>query len=757
MNGNGQDELFKVEITESGYYGLAVWKKSSSDLGISAAYHVEIRESIGDFAPTTPIGWDFPITPTDFNGTSVFLPPTLPGNLAGGTFVNLGFTNLGPSSIETQSSYKIEYYLDDVLNNFITTFDNLDLNEVKTYMGFPSTVKGGRHTYGMFVDSEDSYAEIDETNNTFYQQFVWSPLDIGNGTPITRTSPPKKNSTGAIFPNSDGFETSVNLAQISVVGIIPEDSSDDFDVRLHNDYVGSQNGFATALATSGFGAGKSDFVFASGSSQPLVGDYFAGVTNENSGTGNFVIQSKVTASTLSNNGTNGTFTLGANEIFEAYKVQLFANNTYYFLLNPTSGNANLGFSLYLNSAPSQKGKGDFAAFANSNNGNGGEVFSFTPTGTTFFDLVVWKDGSNDLPLTSDYEIIVTQTPIHNFTITANGLDPNFPVNLNYFKFGQVQNVQISGEFSDFVDDGTNVNLTSFTFAGTDERFMTQDQSSWQNVTASFSATANYFHQWRNTFSPQVFSGGTPLSFGNEATFESTLFGALQTVTTASSTQFFVDDSSFVNVLNETTGSSNDERWAVTDFAIPFSLGQITSGSNTISVTFFHQLKPNVNLVGTDATNTTDVWDRLSFGSLMPEFGVHTSWTGFCDRGSLLAFETFTSQNFTTTDTTIFTVDSAFDTTITYAQVSPTLPPITDVTISVQNGDVHLVWTPIAAALAYNVYGTDGTNVFYLGTATSPDFLDVGVVNSNEMRFYTVTAIDSFVSPAKEEAKTQTVK
>lgn len=244
-----------------------------------------------DLTYRTSATWDYPIVPRSAATTgAVTVSATLLGD-SNSTYWNVIGKNQGEST--TGSGFWTKLYVDDSYTrgwhwSAISAFGNF----VGTNGG-PFTVRGGRHTFEARYDDTDQVAEIDETNNVYAHQFIWSPADVTNGVPLTRTAPPLLTGgwssvvDGQLkWYNCDGIRpTSLGWWNALVVRAVG--NTDDYDIRLHNPTTGAENGFGTYLAFSSRAAGCLDAVLFN---RNVTGSvlYNGGVLNWNSGTGDYV-------------------------------------------------------------------------------------------------------------------------------------------------------------------------------------------------------------------------------------------------------------------------------------------------------------------------------------------------------------------------------------------------------------------------------------------------------------------------------------
>ena len=191
------------------------------------------------------------------------------------------------------------------------------------------------------------------------------------------------------------------------------------------------------------------------------------------------------------------------------------------------------------------------------------------------------------------------------------------------------------------------------------------------ATGSETATKNYYEQYHKGFTTQTVSPGTPLDLSNcvMVTYEKSgspgQYGACDG-------HVYVDwtDAGSTYVYNrESELSGPSERWR-SEHEIT---GTVTDDT-TISGLYYHQHKPTVHLAGTDVDHTAGIEEREVFGAVATVAGLFGDWTDWCDDGCMLTFSEYTTGTppWRTTDARTWTVESAFEETITYGeQLAPT--------------------------------------------------------------------------------------
>ncbi len=388
----------------------------------------------------TPSGWDYVLVPrgsNDATSGSTHVSATLPGNTEE-TYLN--FSTYNDSS--KQSTYCTNYLdLDgNALSGLIWDFIRANTAELYNNLG-PFTVRGGRHTLSIDYDAPDHFWELSETNNFYSRQFVWSPFALTSESNYIRSAPPLKGN--GTYSNCDGFSFSTNNNYWGGVGIIPLASDADYDIFVCDDYSGSETGFSTYLAESRYSDGLSDFVLFDGNPSSNLTRY-AGVTNYNGKTSQFVIQADTSPSKYFSSDSPITAQIDSNDVFDIWTVAGYSGQTNIFTAHETSGNTDIGISIYSSvyKGPYLK-KSDAIASANSNGPGQDESFSITFDHDDYYCFVVWKTGSGDVSKECDYSFTFgTPTPVPgsscSLPVTAgcngfySGDTSGFPTNFNTY-------------------------------------------------------------------------------------------------------------------------------------------------------------------------------------------------------------------------------------------------------------------------------------------------------------------------------------
>ncbi len=407
----GIRDLYGPTDTEKTMYGYGsngeTSKRTLDEADVLGAEFMYPHVARADLSAGTPAGWSWPVVPRntpDATGASALLPSELNGNAT--TYLNGAMANTGGDCAGPEATNR--FYLDDALvsdepwASFLGT-----TGAVGVAFNQPVSVKGGRHTLRWELDALDDIQESDEADNTYQKQFVWSPYVLLDQAAVPRSAPPPQGSMA--YPNCDGFE--FTTPDWAAVAILPVSSSDNYNLRLFDDYTGSLGGFGTPLRTSAEPAGEVDFVLVRGplvsgderwvgvvrSTSPPVGGFYINQSN--------VVGGLLTAPTLYNTWvTSPVVTMGLYQAVKVHEVAITdTSRTYTFALDNLTGSADLNLSLYYPGGPYAK-----TQWADvSQNGPGvPDAVDFKPPVAGNYAVVVWKRDANDFALSNTYQLRV---------------------------------------------------------------------------------------------------------------------------------------------------------------------------------------------------------------------------------------------------------------------------------------------------------------------------------------------------------------
>ncbi len=412
----GSNEVVTV-AGDNSYHGIVVWKVDSTDRTDTLTYQLNITTN-PNLTDTTPTGWYGPVVPRNtMDATSVWapLPSVLDGNVMT-TSYNFVTINEGPNT--SGAPWFTHLYVDNIWywngtgSDLPSGAEHQWRNSAQGWDPY-SLVRGGRHHIRVTADALGDVVERDEADNDYDEWFVWSPLGLADQTPVTRDAAPLKDPPGyGPYYSCDGFRTTFTLGSYwTATGVMPVNVSDDFDIRMHDKSTGSKDGFGANLATATDVAGRGDYVLVTRNTTPYT-DVDLGIVNQNGGAGEFVIQQA--DGFLDGNFTGGVLTtaafpLAAGRILSAHEFYLDTPGApVYISLEHLSGSADLGIAVYDGNG------GYFSKYADAMDGSelapGGadeHVPGIVLPTAGYVGVVVFKVGSDDLPLANTYRIVIS--------------------------------------------------------------------------------------------------------------------------------------------------------------------------------------------------------------------------------------------------------------------------------------------------------------------------------------------------------------
>jgi hypothetical protein len=431
----GSSEIMRVNLTQFDYHGLVVFKHDSSDLEKSVIYKVIVSYSPNLVTNRTPSGWSGPIVPrNDAAGPPFTLPPTLNGNQPT-TSVNFNVYNNGPGSVvDTFINY---LFVDDVASWYGIVGQLFNGNYALFTNSVGSTVRGGRHHLRCDADGDNAINEVEwyETDNSFTDWFVWTPLDLADQAPVPRDPPPVLHPQGwGPYESSDGFRIYRNfITYWSAVGMIPTGMASDYDVRLHTASSGSKDGFGDWLAWSAsVFPGEPDFCIVNYNVAPSV-PRDVSVTNWSWTGDTFYIEradAPYYGEVPAGVSTYGVMTLAPHACLNIHEFYLTAGVPWNIAVQNLDGGADLELSLFDGTTAAFHTKQTYTAHANSYGaGESEQVGPVTVSASGFYAVVVSKSKATDENKTSHYQIVFSSQGTVDAPPTSVALPVEFALSM----------------------------------------------------------------------------------------------------------------------------------------------------------------------------------------------------------------------------------------------------------------------------------------------------------------------------------------
>ncbi len=297
------------------------------------------------------------------------------------------------------------YYRDDALITWATYSGDLNPNTFTFVREWGHQVRGGRHMVSQRCDDLTALEEGSETNNDSYHEYVWEGTTFTPDSPVVYSRGPKRAPANYFWYSCDGFYNGGDLPGFwEVYAAASTDGSTNYDIRGHAEGVTATTGFGANVASSSYGT-LVDFVGTNangGSDMDRVGVLNPNDSNSNyvfEGDGSSYLSTPTSAPILEVSGS-----LDANELVDAFELNLTDGEQIQILLEVCSGSADLAVFIY---GPSQEYFTRSLAQGTFNSGGPGdsEEILFTPTETGFHCVVIAKDALSDVPLSASYNFI----------------------------------------------------------------------------------------------------------------------------------------------------------------------------------------------------------------------------------------------------------------------------------------------------------------------------------------------------------------
>ncbi|MGQ0722728.1 MAG: S8 family peptidase [Candidatus Eiseniibacteriota bacterium] len=420
------DEFVVVNPSVGAWHGICVWKRDWAGWNEAVTYNLVVSQ-IPNLTDATPIGWYGPVVPRNTTDAGLFfapLPATLTGNQTTTSF-NFSTINQGPGSVA--SPWQTELAVDDVdhWTGFApaSTGQGLFAQWTNTLQGLDpaSLVRGGRHHVRVDSDALGQVAELPETDNSFVDWFVWTPLDLANQVAVGRAAPPRMHPLGwGPYPSSDGVRSAFPTTYWTAVGVLPEGGGADYDVFLHTPSVGSKDGFGPQLTWSQDLNGASDFCIVNHNVVPF-GPFDYGVINFNAATDSFTVQQAdgpILGTVTPGVSRFGAFRLDEGDVLDLWEVYVPAPMTVDVSVNNLEGGTNVASIVY-DGTIAYHSKATGMAYANAA-GDGGDEHLSVFLNAGWYALAVYKSSWTDAPKYARYEIVFST---NGSVVDASQVDP----------------------------------------------------------------------------------------------------------------------------------------------------------------------------------------------------------------------------------------------------------------------------------------------------------------------------------------------
>jgi hypothetical protein len=417
----------ELTIPNPGFNALLVYRDPNWTAGnLPIDVTIEISRTPPDFIPMPLAGWHAPVVPrTDPDGTAVSVPaPTILYGNTWSTYFNAAIRNHSAGSSPQSVDANIEF--DGETGAWVGWGPFPASTTTTLNWDFPFNIRGGRHMLTWKTDYTNANEEIHEDNNAFGEQWVWSPLDLVNYSPVERYAPPNPyggwtnlSTAEPFYPNCDGLRMPNAGGYWHAVATMPTHSGDDVDLRLHAASDGAKSGFTDQLAGSYWGGDASDHVLVNFNLAPGgMLPYDVGALRA-AGTGTYVTESTATGGWLSYpDGIYGPYAMANGRILNLLEMYLTAGQLGIHLMN-VDGTVDWGVTLHRADLAYQ-GKSEALGTSFASGGAGGnELLVIDVPADGYYCLAVWKRSSVDLWQNGSYNLLIKP-------MWASGVDPDVP-------------------------------------------------------------------------------------------------------------------------------------------------------------------------------------------------------------------------------------------------------------------------------------------------------------------------------------------
>jgi len=396
---NAEHVAYKNTGLSRYYY---VWVTMISGTCNTYAMDLKVTSTTNVSAIYQPPGWAAPMVPSNVNTNtlgSVPLSATLPGE--GATYLNEASNVTGDNT----PAFPAPVFLDDTVFVAFAFDDNSAAGLWTATNAGPYTVRGGRHTLRHEIDPDNVVAESNENDNTWSNQWVWSPLTTAYDAPNVRVVPPLKGA--GLHANADGSAYTRQSGVAWVVAEAATHAGDDYDLRVFSDYSGSTSGYSNEIGNSVLAGQTTDLVVGHYSATPTT--VYPAVERFSAGTGEHYVLDQGDArgkngSLIAN--TSASFTpivMPANRLADVFEANMTSGATYYLSLRQLSGASAIGFRVF----PGTVG-GIYSLFQGAASvpvGNVYQTLTYVAGESGWHPIVVYRMNGigADTPLSYDFE------------------------------------------------------------------------------------------------------------------------------------------------------------------------------------------------------------------------------------------------------------------------------------------------------------------------------------------------------------------
>jgi hypothetical protein len=162
----------------------------------------------------------------------------------------------------------------------------------------PITVRGGRHIISVLYDYDHDVAEGEEGNNRYPLVRNFEPVTISPGVATVRSAPPGPYDGWEVSPpfpqdsNQDGVRIDAGPGRYDGVAIYSSDLAADYNLALHEQSTGQQDGFGWYLSAPAYSSreqGRVDLVLSNQFQVGAPDKWDVGITNPAGGSADYTV------------------------------------------------------------------------------------------------------------------------------------------------------------------------------------------------------------------------------------------------------------------------------------------------------------------------------------------------------------------------------------------------------------------------------------------------------------------------------------
>lgn len=402
----------------SGNYPLIVWRDPSQGTGpVTVTLRTFVKPS--DLAIVTPTGWDAPVIPRPGNDATNAL-ALRPAILYGDdkpTWLSISKRNnsdvaSGFNNHQVRADDQVVYQAPFSPLAALTTYPNANIASV--------IVPGGRHVLSQLLDPSGVLPELSELNNTYAEQYVWTPDTVAADAANWRKGQIGGVTAGweyclpgdYLYFNMDGVRIPqwgvASGVDVAAVMLSPRDTAD-VDMGLYLAANDAKQGFDVPQEDSNWGPGQNELVVINFALAKRKA-YDVGIQRVSDDTTSYLVDVVTGVTRDPNQPVHGPFTLGASRLVQVHRFVLPIGRHTFHLRN-LAGSVDWGMSLYDSDRPFQdRTQGEERGWSYQNGTGADEEIVFVAPHPITVALVVYKTQSSETAKSGTYQLELGSNP-----------------------------------------------------------------------------------------------------------------------------------------------------------------------------------------------------------------------------------------------------------------------------------------------------------------------------------------------------------